>query len=82
MLRALRDKGKTQPVDAARQRRQLAAARKAAFADVPSGRNQVWQIDFSDFETTTGGTWRICGVADYYLHGGAGLACGPHGHLP
>ncbi len=26
----------------------------------------MWQIDFSDFETTTGGTWRICGVADYY----------------
>ncbi len=39
VLRALRDRGKTQPVDAARQRRQLAAARKAAFAAVPTGHN-------------------------------------------
>ena len=32
----------------------------------PSGPNQVWQLDFSEFETRQGGTWRIGGVADYW----------------
>jgi transposase InsO family protein len=27
---------------------------------------QVWQLDFSEFETTRGSTWRIGGVADYW----------------
>ncbi|WP_236793381.1 transposase family protein [Amycolatopsis sp. GM8] len=26
----------------------------------------MWQVDFSEFETTTGGVWRIAGCADYY----------------
>jgi hypothetical protein len=25
-------------------------------------RNRVWQMDFSEFETTRGGIWRICSV--------------------
>ena len=32
----------------------------------PSGPNQVWQMDFSEFETTMGGTWQIGGVTDYW----------------
>lgn len=31
----------------------------AAFAVTPTGPNQVWQLDFSEFEATTGGTWPI-----------------------
>ena len=37
-----------------RERRQLAARRKAAFAVEPTGPNQVWQLDFTDFEATIG----------------------------
>jgi putative transposase len=29
-------------------------------------RNRVWQTDFTEFETTTHGTWRISGVVDYW----------------
>ena len=32
----------------------------------PTGPNQVWQLDFTEFETRHGGAWRIGGVADYY----------------
>jgi putative transposase len=32
----------------------------------PSGPNQVWQFDFTEFETRHGGTWRIGGIADYW----------------
>jgi putative transposase len=49
-----------------RERRQLAARRKAAFATEPTGPNQVWQLDFSEFETTAGGTWRLAGCRDYW----------------
>jgi hypothetical protein len=28
-------------------------------------RNRVWQADFSEFETGTGGIWRICAIIDY-----------------
>lgn len=38
-------------------------AAQAAFATAP---NQVWQLDFSEFETTTGGTWRITACRDYW----------------
>lgn len=70
--RAMRRRGLLQPVDYAGQRRELAKARKAAFADPPVRCNQVWQLDFSEYETTTGGTWRLAGVTDYfskYEHG-------------
>jgi hypothetical protein len=28
--------------------------------------NEVWQLDFSAYETTTGGIWRLAGVTDYF----------------
>jgi len=49
-----------------RERRELAKARKAAFAAPPTGPNQVWQLDFSEYETGAGGTWRVAGIADYW----------------
>jgi transposase InsO family protein len=66
VLRALRRTGRVLPVDYLAERRQDAEARRAAFVVPPSGPNQVWQLDFSEFETRHGGTWRIGGVADYW----------------
>jgi hypothetical protein len=54
------------PTHCQRERRKLAERRKAAFAAEPTGPNQVWQLDFSEFETTTGGPWRIAGCRDYW----------------
>ena len=54
-----------QPVGYQAERRQLARARRAAFVDPPTHRNQVWQLDIWEFETSGGGTWRIAGCADY-----------------
>jgi transposase InsO family protein len=54
------------------ERRELAKARKAAFATPPTRPNEVWQLDFSEYETTAGGIWRLAGVTDYftkYEHG-------------
>jgi putative transposase len=66
VLRLLRDEGLILPAAYQRERRQLADRRKAAFAVEPTGPNQVWQLDFSEFETTTGGTWRLAGCRDYW----------------
>ena len=66
VLRALRDEGLILPAQYQRERRKLAERRKAAFAAEPTGPNQVWQLDFSEFETTTGGTWRLAGCRDYW----------------
>ena len=66
VARAMRRRGLLQPVDYQGQRRELAKARKAAFAEPPDGPYQVWQLDFSEYETTTGGLWRLAGVCDYY----------------
>ena len=66
VLRALRRTGRLLPVDYQAERRQHAQARRAAFVVPPSGPNQVWQLDFSEFETRMGGTWRIAGIADYW----------------
>ncbi len=60
--RAMRRRELLQPIDYQGQRRELAQARKAAFADPPTGPNQVWQLDFSEYETTTGGIWCLAGV--------------------
>jgi transposase InsO family protein len=65
-LRALKRHGRVLEPDYARQRRDLAAARRAAFVVLPCGPNQVWQLDFTEYETTRGGTWRIAGCADYW----------------
>lgn len=70
--RALRRRGLLQPVDYQGERRELAKARKAAFASPPTRPNEVWQLDFSEYETTAGGIWRLAGVTDYftkYEHG-------------
>ncbi|MEU5877517.1 integrase core domain-containing protein [Spirillospora sp. NPDC047279] len=70
--RAMRRRGLLQPIDYQGERRRLAAVRKTAFADPPTAPNQVWQLDFSEHETTAGGIWRIAGVTDYftrYEHG-------------
>jgi putative transposase len=75
--RALRRRGLLQPVDYHGERRQLAAARRAAFTDPPTGPNQVWQLDFSEYETTGGGTWRLAGVCDYYSKYEFGWHIGP-----
>lgn len=66
VLRLLRDEGLILPAHYQRERRKLAERRKAAFAKEPTGPNQVWQLDFSEFETATGGTWRIAGCRDYW----------------
>ena len=66
VLRLLRDKGLLLEASYQRERRQLAERRKAAFADEPTGPNQVWQLDFTEFETTRGGTWRIAACRDYW----------------
>jgi transposase InsO family protein len=46
--------------------RELAEARRAAFVVPPSRRNQVWQLDFSEYETLAQSTWRLAGCADYW----------------
>nr|WP_254668967.1 IS3 family transposase [Brevibacterium sp. CS2] len=66
VLRILRDEGLILPAQYQRERRKPAERRKAAFATEPTGPNQVWQLDFSEFETTTGGTWRLAGCRDYW----------------
>jgi putative transposase len=66
VLRILDDEGLLLKADYQRERRRLAQARKAAFAAPPTGPNQVWQLDFTEYETPTGGTWRLAGVADYW----------------
>jgi putative transposase len=66
VLRLLRDEALILPAQYQRERRKLAERRAAASAKEPTGPNQVWQLDFSQFETTTGGTWRLAGCRDYW----------------
>jgi transposase InsO family protein len=46
-------------------RKMMAQVRKECFLDPPWARNRVWQCDFTEIETDSGGTWRICIVIDY-----------------
>ncbi len=66
VLRILDEAGLLLKVDYQRERRQFAQQRKAAFAAPPTGPNMVWQFDFSEYETSGGGTWRVAGIADYW----------------
>lgn len=66
VARLLDAEGLLLKADYQRERRELAKARKAAFAAAPTGPNQVWQLDFSEYETNAGGTWRVAGIADYW----------------
>ena len=63
--RAMARRDLLQPVGYQRERRELAEARRAAFIERPTHRNQVWQLDFTEFETTRAGRWQIAGCADY-----------------
>lgn len=66
VLRILDDEGLLLKADYQRERRESARQRRSAFAAPPTGPNQVWQFDFSEYETPAGGTWRVAGVADYW----------------
>lgn len=69
--RALRRRGLLLPRGFRADRKSFAAIRRRVFRDPPTERNRVWQSDFSEFETTSGGVWRICAVIDYtskYCH--------------
>jgi putative transposase len=63
--RALRRRGLLLPSGFRADRRSWSRLRKRVFRDPPRERNRVWQMDFSEFETTGGGIWRICSVIDY-----------------
>jgi transposase InsO family protein len=65
VLRALARRDLLLPVRYQAERRQLAVARRAVFVAAPVRRNRVWQTDFTEFETTRGGTWRLAPVVDY-----------------
>lgn len=71
--RALARRGLLLPVRYQAERRAIAKARRATFDAPPHRRNRVWQMDFSEFETTAGGTWRLSGVIDYVAK--LSLAC-------
>jgi transposase InsO family protein len=66
VYRALKRTGRVLEVNYQAERRQHAEARRPAFVVAPSGPNQVWQLDFTEFETRMGGVWRIGGIADYW----------------
>ena len=53
------------PVRYEAEQRANAKARKAVFVEPPTRRNRIWQMDFSDFETSTGGNWQIGPIVDY-----------------
>lgn len=63
--RALRRRGLLLPTRYLAQRRENARRRRRCFLDPPTRRNRVWQMDFTQFETTSAGTWYVCGVVDY-----------------
>lgn len=63
--RALRRRGLLLPRGFRADRKSWAVLRRRVFVDPPRERNRIWQTDFSEFETTTGGIWRICAVIDY-----------------
>lgn len=71
--RAMARRDLLQPVRYQAERRQLAKARRAVFVEPVERRNRVWQMDFSEFETAAGGTWRLGGVVDYFSK--LALAC-------
>ncbi len=64
VMRSLRDQALLLPAEYQRQRRRLGKARRADLAKTPAGANEVWQLDFTDFETSRGGTWRVAGCRD------------------
>lgn len=73
VARAMGRRGLLQPVAYQAERREHAKARRAVFVEAPERRNRVWQMDFTEFETLAGGTWRLGGVCDYWAK--PALAC-------
>lgn len=65
VLRALARRNLLLPARYQAERRALAVARRALFVAAPTRRNRVWQTDFTEVETSQGGTWRISPVVDY-----------------
>jgi putative transposase len=65
VARALRRRGLLLPQGFRADRKSWAVLRRKVFRNPPTERNRVWQTDFSEFETTNGGSWRICAVIDY-----------------
>lgn len=65
VLRALARRNLLLPVRYQAERRALAVARRALFVEAPTRRNRVWQTDFTEYETSRGGTWRLSPVVDY-----------------
>lgn len=63
--RALRRRNLLLPKGFRADRKSWAMLRRRVFREPPTERNRVWQMDFSEFETPTGGIWRICAVIDY-----------------
>jgi putative transposase len=63
--RALRRRNLLLPRGFRADRKSWAAVRRRVFTDPPTERNRVWQTDFSEFEISAGGIWRICAVIDY-----------------
>ncbi|SUB47733.1 integrase catalytic domain-containing protein [Nocardia brasiliensis] len=63
--RALRRRGLLLPRGFRADRKSWVALRRRVFREPPTQRNRVWQTDFSEFETSGGGIWRICVVIDY-----------------
>jgi hypothetical protein len=63
--RALRRRGLLQPARYQAERRQLARARRETFVSAPRCRNVIWRADFTEFETSSSGTWRMMPVVDY-----------------
>lgn len=80
--RALRRRGLLLPRGFRADRRSWAALRRRVFHDPPTERNRVWQTDFSEFETASGGVWRICAVIDYATKYCLAITVGPTSRGP
>jgi putative transposase len=63
--RVLRRRGLLLPVGYRADRKSWVVIRRRVFHNPPTQRNRVWQTDISEFETTSGGLWRISAVIDY-----------------
>lgn len=75
--RALRRRDLLLPQGFRADRKSWATVRRKVFTDPPGDRNRVWQTDFSEFETITGGIWRICAVVDYATKYCLSITVGP-----
>ena len=73
MYRVLAHNGLCLPAKDTAAVRQAAGVRREAFVCPPGRRNRLWQGDFSEYETATGGRWNLGGVVDYWAK--VNLAC-------